>query len=361
MNFDPSEEQVLLAELAGKLFGDHAARELRDPEGEWRDCLVYGLLGLPFPERQGGLGGGHEEVMLVMEAIGRHLAVAPYLQSALMSGRLLALADRAELGGLLEGGRRQALCLFEPGKRYGWDTPDTHAERTGDGWVLSGAKVAVLDLDRKCAMIVPAMVPEGLGLFLIPPGMAGVSLDIRNTPDGRTAANVTLDRVAIPPKAAIGDPAGNAVLLAEVVDGAILASCAESIGAMEQLLALTVDYLNVREQFGVVIGTFQALQHRAADMLIAIERARSITIYAVSMMHAGADHRSMAVSAARALVNQSSRFVGQQAIQLHGGMGLASECAAGAYFQRLTVLETLFGDTDHYLSVVERGGGLPAD
>ena len=216
-------------------------------------------------------------------------------------------------------------------------------------------------MHRRCGMIVPAAVAEGLGLFLIPPGTAGVTLDIHATPDGRTAANVKLDRVSVPGIAAIGDPAGNAALVAEVVDGAILASCAESIGAMDQLLTLTVDYLNVREQFGAIIGTFQALQHRAADMLIAIERARSITIYAASMMGALPEHRRAAVAAARALVNQSSRFVGQQAIQLHGGMGLASECKAGSYFQRLTVLETILGDTDYYLAVVERSGGLPED
>lgn len=361
MNFDPSEEQTMLADMADKLFGGHAAREMRDPEAEWRDSLSYGLTGLPFPERLGGLGGGHEEIMLIMEAMGRHLSHTPYLQAVLMAGRVLALADRAELSGLLEGGFRSALCLFEPGQRYCWDKPVTRAERSGEGWILDGAKLAVLDLDRRCALIVPASVPEGVGLFLVPPGSAGVALDIRPTPDGRTAANVALDRVRVPPGASIGDPAGNAALLSEVLDGAILASCAESIGAMERLLSLTVDYLNVREQFGVVIGTFQALQHRAADMLVAIERARSMTIYAASMMEAAAPHRTIAVAAARALVNQSSRFVGQQAIQLHGGIGLASECAAGAYFQRLTVLETLFGDTDHFLSIVEQGGGLPAD
>jgi alkylation response protein AidB-like acyl-CoA dehydrogenase len=129
---------------------------------------------------------------------------------------------------------------------------------------------------------------------------------------------------------------------------------------MERLLTLTVDYLNVRKQFGVAIGSFQALQHRAADMLITIERARSISIYAASMMEADPAARGVAVAAAKALVNQSARFVGQQAIQLHGGMGLTSEYPAGRYFQRLTVLETLFGDTDHHLAVVERAGGLPA-
>ncbi len=360
MNFDLSEDQVLLAEMVGRMLGDHAANDRRDPGAEWRDCLGQGLIALPFAEDQGGLGGGHEEVMLMMEAIGRNLSQTPYLQSVLLAGRVLALAGRMELGDLLDGAQRHCLCLYEPGQRYRWATPATRAERCAEGWSITGAKVSVPDLDDTCALIVPAATAEGLVLFLLPPGISGVTLDIRPAPDGRTAANVNFASVIVPVDAAIGDPAGNEALLAEALDGAVLASCAESIGAMERLLDLTVEYCNIREQFGAVIGSFQALQHRAADMLIAIERARSITIYAASMMDAPAARRSVAVSAARALVNRSSRFVGQQAIQLHGGIGLASECAAGAYFQRLTVLETLLGDTEHHVAAVERSGGLLA-
>ncbi len=204
------------------------------------------------------------------------------------------------------------------------------------------------------------MTDEGLGLFVIPPGAPGLTVDQHPTPDGRQAADVTLNGIALPLDAAIGDPARNEAILAEAIDGAILATCAEATGAMERLLAITVDYLHVRKQFGVAIGSFQALQHRAADMLIAIERARSISIYAASMMEADPAARGVAVAASKALVNQSARFVGQQAIQLHGGMGLTSEYPAGRYFQRLTVLESLFGDMDHHLAVVERAGGLPA-
>lgn len=359
MNFDYSEEQVLLADMVGRLFADHAARTTRDPAAEWRDYLDQGLIGLPFAEEAGGFGDGHEEVMLVMEAAGRHLAQAPYLQSVLLAGRTLALTGaRDALTGLLATGARHALALFEPGQRYRWDAPTTDAERTTDGWTISGAKVAVLDMDADTALLCPAATDGGLGLFLIPPGTPGLTLTQRPTPDGRTAADLTLDQVVLPAEAAIGDPARNRSAIAEAVDGAILGTCAEAVGAMEQLLALTVDYLNIRQQFGVAIGSFQALQHRAADMLIAIERARSIMIYAASMMDAPDEQRSVAVAAAKALVNRSARFVGQQAIQLHGGMGLASEYPAGRYFQRLTVLEMLFGDTDHHLAVVEAGGGL---
>jgi alkylation response protein AidB-like acyl-CoA dehydrogenase len=169
-----------------------------------------------------------------------------------------------------------------------------------------------------------------------------------------------LDGVEIPETAAIGDPADNGELVVEVVDGAILACCSEAIGAMEKLLALTVEYLGTRNQFGTAIGSFQVLQHRAADMLIALEQARSITIHAISMMDAPPAQRHIAVAAAKALANRTSRFVGSQAIQLHGGMGLASEYPAGRYFQRLTVLETLFGDSNHHLTEMEKGGGLAA-
>jgi len=357
MNFDLSEEQQLLADSVGKLFRDHAEDTARDTSEIWHDYLEHGLIALPFSETQGGLGGGHEDVMLVMDAYGATLATAPYLQSVLLAGRLLAACGAAPDDVL--SGKRHALALHEPGTRYRWDAPATRAERTATGWTLIGRKVAVLDGDADTVLICPARTAKGLGLFLVAPGTPGVSLDVHPTPDGRCAADVTLDAVALPAAAAIGDPARNEAILAEIVDGAILATCAEATGAMERLLALTVDYLNVRKQFGAAIGSFQALQHRAADMLIAIERARSITIYAASMMDAAPADRTVAVAAAKALLNRSARLVGQQAIQLHGGIGLASEYPAGRYFQRLTVLETLFGDTDHHLAEVERAGGLP--
>lgn len=361
MNFEPSEDQRLLADSVARLFDDHAAQLPADPAAQWRDYGEMGLLGLPFAEANGGLGGKPEDLMLVMEAYGRALGRAPYGSSVLLAGRLLeAVGASQALADLIGGGPRPVLCLFEPRRRYRWNQPTMMAERIEGGWTLSGSKVAVLDADADSVLICPAATPDGLRLFLITPGTAGVTVEVRPTPDGRRAANIAFDVVRLPADAEIGDPATNADRIAAAIDGAIAATCAEMVGAMEKLLDLTVDYLGTRQQFGVAIGSFQALQHRAADMLMAIEQARSMTIHAVAMLDAEAGDRTAAVAAAKALVNRAARFVGQQAIQLHGGMGLTSEYPAGAYFQRLTVLENLFGDTDHHLDVVEAAGGLKA-
>ena len=358
MNFDLSEEQELLGDAVGKLFETHAAAATRDAAAQWQDYAEMGLLALPFPAEIGGYGGGHEATMLVMEAYGRTLSEAPYLQSVLLAGGVLAGARETEaLAEIIEGRSQMVLCVYEPGARYGWDVPSLTAVPAEAGWVLNGTKVAVLDAAGADTLICPAMMPEGMGIFLVPANDPGVSLRSRPTPDGRSAGDVILTNAAA---TVIGDPACNREILSAAIDGAIAAVCGEAVGAMEKLLAVTTEYLGVRRQFGVPIGSFQALQHRAADMLVAIEQARSITFYAISMLDAAPAERSVAVAAAKALVNRASRFVGSEAIQLHGGMGLASEYPAGRYFQRLTVLESMFGDTEHLLSEVERGGGLGA-
>lgn len=360
MNFDLDADQQMLRETIDRLFDAHAATP--DPATEWDAYRDLGLLALPFAEAQGGLGMGHEAVMLLMESYGRTLGRAPYLQSVMMAGQLLArvggaVADNA-LAAMLEGRSRPALALFEPGMRYRWDAPAMTATRTPSGWRLSGSKVAILDGDRADLLLCPARVPDGLGLFLVPADTPGVTRRCRPTPDGRGAAEFDLADVDVHSDHALGDPATNADLLAAVLDGAIAATCAEAVGAMDRLIVITTDYLNTRTQFGVAIGSFQALQHRAADMLVAMEQARSMTFHAVSMLDAPPAESTIAVAAAKVLVNRAARFVGSEAIQLHGGMGLASEYPAGRYFQRLTVIETLFGDTDHMLNIVEAGGGL---
>jgi len=364
MNFALAEDQRLLADSVGRLFERHAADASRDRLAQWADYRDLGLLALPFGEEVGGLGGGAEEVVLVMEAYGRTLATAPYLQSVLLAGRLLAAlshpAARELLAGVMAGERRAALCLYEPGARYDWDMPSTRAEPDGSGWRLTGAKCAVLDADEGTMLICPAATADGLGLFLVPPDAQGVTLAVRPTPDGRRAADVRLEAVKLPGEAAIGDARRSAEWLAAVIDGAVVAACAEMVGAMQRLLDLTVDYLGTRRQFGAPLGSFQALQHRAADMLVALEQARSIIFWAVSALDRPAPERAAAVAAAKALVNRSARLIGQQAIQLHGGIGLTLDYAAGRYFQRLTVLEGLFGDSDHHLRQVERAGGVPA-
>ena len=356
MNFDLSEEQELLRQSIDRMFEAHAAGP-RDSAAEWAAYRDMGLLALPFAAEVGGLGAGHEATMLLMEAYGRTLADAPYLQAVLMAGRTLAEAggDAAQsaLAEVLEGRSRPALCLFERTTRYRWDTPATEAVRTGNGWSLTGEKLAVLDGGDADLLICPARANGGLGLFLVPADVPGISRRVRSTPDGRSAADVTFSDIALSADAALGDPATNRDLLAAVIDGAMAACCAEAVGAMERLLAITTEYLDTRAQFGAPIGSFQALQHRAADMLVAMEQARSMTFHAVAMLDAPAAERGPAVAAAKALVNRAARFVGSEAIQLHGGMGLASEYPAGRYFQRLTVIETMFGDTGYLLDQVE--------
>lgn len=356
MNFDLDDEQILLSDTVDRLFLAHAAASPRDAAAEWQAYCDLGLLALPFPASLGGLDAGNETIMLVMEAFGRTLGQAPFLQSVLLAGSVLALAggDTAHhtVAQIVEGQLQAALCLFEPGARYRWDDPKTSAVRTADGWTLDGGKVAVLDAAESQLLVCPAKVEGGLGLFVIPVDTPGVLLRTRPTPDGRTASDIVFSGVKLSASAAVGDVATNRALIATAIDGAIAACCAEAVGAMDQLLRVTVEYLNTRSQFGVAIGTFQALQHRAADMLVALEQARSITFYAVSMLDAPADARGAAVAAAKALVNQAARFVGSEAIQLHGGMGLAADYPAGRYFQRLTVIETMFGDTEEMLSRV---------
>lgn len=361
MNFDLNEEQELLRLSIDRIFEAHTAGP-PDPAAEWGAYRDMGLLALPFPAEVGGLGAGHEATMLLMEAYGRTLADAPYLQAVLMAGRTLAEAGcdaaRNALAEMLEGRSLPVLCFFERTTRYRWDTPATEAVRTGSGWLLTGEKIAVLDGGDADLLICPAKIDGGLGLFLVPADISDISRRVRPTPDGRSAADVIFSGIALPADAAIGDPATNRNLLARVIDGAMAACCAEAVGAMERLLAITTEYLNTRTQFGARIGSFQALQHRTADMLAAMEQARSITFHAVAMLDAPAAERGPAVAAAKALVNRAARFVGSEAIQLHGGMGLASEYPAGRYFQRLTVIEMMFGDTDHLLELVEGGGGL---
>ncbi len=356
-----SEEQRLLADAVTRLFGAHQA-EVRDARTAWRDYGEMGLLRLPFPADLGGHDGRPEDVMLVMEAYGRTLAQAPYLQSILLAGRVLALAGAGDLlAPVLAGEKIAALCLHEPGQRYRWNAPATRAARTGSGWVLDGRKVAVLDGGDADILLCVAATSGGPGLLHVPAGTPGVTVRARPTPDGRTAADIDFQTVELPADAVIGCPDRIEAILAEAIDGAMAACCAEATGAMDRLLEITTEYLMTREQFGVAIGSFQALQHRAAEMLVAVEQARSMTIYAVSMLGAPAADRGVAVAAAKALVNRAARFVGGEAIQLHGGMGLTAEYPAGRYYQRLTVIETMLGDTDHLLEHVERAGGVFAE
>lgn len=376
MDFDLTEEQRLLKESVDRLmagaYGDFEKRRGYQEEAKgyspklWTQYAEMGLLGLPFPEAQGGFGGGPLETMIVMEAVGRGLAVEPYLTSVVIGGGLLRLAGRDDLIGELVGGEATfALATTEWQSRDDLFDVATTARRSGEGWVLDGAKSVVLYGESADHLIVSARTAgqrrdrEGISLFLVPGDARGVSRRGYPTQDGLRAAEIQLESVQLPAGALLGAEGGGLPLLEQVVDIALAALCAEAVGAMEALHELTLDYLKQRKQFGVTIGSFQAVQHRAADMLVALEQARSMTIYA-AMMAENPDPaaRRPAIAAAKALVNRSAELIGKEAIQLHGGIAMTMEYKAGHYFKRLSMLINQFGDTDRHLRVVAEAGGL---
>ncbi|MXP64132.1 pimeloyl-CoA dehydrogenase small subunit [Roseomonas sp. M0104] len=376
MDFDLTEEQRLLKESVDRLmadaYGDFEKRKRHQehPQGYspelWAKYAEMGLLALPFTEEQGGFGGGPVETMLVMEAIGRGLAVEPYLATVVLGGGFLRLAGREDMiPSLAEGSATLAFAHTERQSRDDLFDVATTARRTDNGWVLDGSKSVVLHGDTASHLIVSARTSgnrrdrAGISLFLLPADTAGVSRRGYPTQDGLRAAEITLEQVKLPAGALLGAEGEALPLMERVVDAALAALCAEAVGAMEALHELTIDYLKQRKQFNTTIGSFQAVQHRAADMLVALEQARSMAMYAAMMAeHPDAAVRRPAIAAAKALVNRSADLIGKEAIQLHGGIAMTMEYKAGHYFKRLTMLANQFGDTDRHLRVVAEAGGL---
>jgi pimeloyl-CoA dehydrogenase small subunit len=371
MDFDLSEEQHLLKESVGQLLTDQydfAARRkaLAEPEGWsralWRQFANLGLLGLSFPENLGGSAAGPVETMIVMEAMGRALVVEPYLATSVLCGGLLRRAATATqqavlVPALVSGEQIYAFAHAERHSRYDLTAVDTIARRDGSDFVIDGAKSLVLHGDSADRLIVLARTTgsgndrQGLGLFVVPAMASGVVRRGYPTQDGQRAAEIEFDAVRITSDDVLGDPEGAAEVVEQVVDEAMAALCAEAVGAMAAALDLTLDYLRTRRQFGVPIGSFQALQHRAVDMLMALEQARSMAMLAAMMAsESDAEERSKAVASAKVQIGRSGRFIGQQAVQLHGGIGMTAEHHIGHYLKRLTAINIAFGDADHHLA-----------
>jgi alkylation response protein AidB-like acyl-CoA dehydrogenase len=331
-----------------------------------------GLLGLPFAEADGGLGGGPVETMIVSEAFGRALTLEPYIPTVLLAGGCLRLAgtpaQRSELvPRITEGGELLAFAHVERQARYDLADVMTTAQSLdgGAGWTLNGAKSFVLHADTADMLIVSARVAgrqrdrSGLALFLVSSNAPGISTRAYVMQDGMRAADITLSNVRVSNDALLGRPGHALPVIERVVDCTIAALCAEAVGAMTRAHDLTVEYLKVRKQFGAPIGSFQALQHRAVDMLVMIEQARSLSMYATMMAQEDdSKARSCAVSAAKAYIGRTGRLVAEQAIQLHGGIGVTEECAVGHYYRRLTMIDILFGDSAHHLASVAASDGL---
>jgi pimeloyl-CoA dehydrogenase small subunit len=381
MDFEFSDEQRMLKDSVDRLIGpaydDLGKRKQTQelPNGYdpnlWAKYAELGLTALPFSEEDGGFGGGPVETMIVMEAIGRGLALEPYLANVVLAGNLIRLggtqAQRDSLvPAIADGSRRLAFAHVERQARYDLFDIATTARKTATGYILEGDKSVVLHGDSADTLIVSARTSSasrrdrhGISLFLVDANTPGLSRRGFPTQDGQRGAAVSLASVELPDSALLGtaDHAGD--LIEQVTDIAIAAICAEAVGAMAALHALTLEYLKTRKQFGVPIGSFQVLQHRAVDMFTAIEQARSMEYYA-AMMATTEDPRARraAISAAKVQINNSARFVGQAAIQMHGGIGVTMEYRAGHYFKRLTMIESLFGDTAHHMRQVDQAGGL---
>ncbi|HRD75195.1 MAG TPA: acyl-CoA dehydrogenase family protein [Hyphomicrobiaceae bacterium] len=381
MDFDLSEEQQLLKDSIDRLLASRypdvktRAGHMAAPKGYsaaiWQEIADLGLLGIPFAEAHGGLGQGYVEIMIVMEAIGRNLALEPYLPTVVLGGGCLRHAGSdAQIGALapdiIAGKTTLALAHLEKQARY--DLADTAMSAKADGkggYVLEGEKCVVLGGDSADKLVVTARTSgdrrssSGIGLFMVDATAGGISRRGYQTQDGMRAADIAFSGVRVGKDGVLGDPAGGYSVLARVVDEAIAALAAEAVGAMEGAHLLTVEYLKTRKQFGVPIGSFQVLQHRSVDMFTNLEQSRSMALLA-SMMAAEPDaaERARAMSAVKVQIGRSGRFIGQEATQLHGGIGMTMEYKSGHYFKRLAMIDLAFGPADHHLKKLAEAGGV---
>jgi alkylation response protein AidB-like acyl-CoA dehydrogenase len=365
MDFDFTEDQESLRDAVGrwveKGFTFERRHGLAKAGGATRaihaELAELGLTGLVVPPEQGGMGFGAVEAMVVAEELGRGLVNAPYAHAALMSPGLLAAApaalQAAWLPKIADGSALVLPALQERAARYRLLHVQTRAAQSGGGWRITGAKSLVPAGDEADAFIVPARLAgddsstEGIGLFLVERGAEGLAVRGYPTQDGARAAELAFSAT---PAAMISADGAEALTLAS--DIGIAAACAEAVGLMDRLVAITVDYMNTRKQFGVTIASFQALRPRIADVKMQLELARSMSYYATLKLGEPAPQRRRALSQAKVQLGQSMRFVGQQCVQLHGGIGVTDEYVASHYFKRLTMLEMAFGDTLHHLGEV---------
>ena len=380
MDFDLSEEQRLLKESVDGLLTDAYDFEQRKKymkekggwsKAVWGKLAEQGLLGLPFAEADGGFGAGAVETMIVMEALGRAMVLEPYLATVVIAGAFLRhggsdAQKAAHIPGIIDGSKTFAFAQLEKNSRYDLNDVGDLGEEEGRGLRHRRRDLVTrINGENADTLIVTARSKgaqrdkTGIGVFLVPANAKGVVRKGYPTQDGLHAADITFTNVEVGADAAIGDPENALPLIERVVDEARTAICAEAVGAMDKSLKTTVEYLKTRKQFGVPIGSFQTLQHRAADMFVALEQARSMSMFAtMAADFDDARERTKAVSAAKVQIGKSLKFVGQQSIQLHGGIGMTMEAKIGHYFKRLTMIENTFGDTDYHLRRVTDAGGL---
>lgn len=365
MDFDFTEDQESLRDAVQRWVDKGFSFERRHglakaggaTRAVYRELADLGLAGLIVSPDHGGMGFGPVEAMVVGEELGRGLVNAPYAHAALLAPALLMAAPEklqdAWMPRIADGSALVLPALQERGARYRLLHVSTRAAHSGDGWRISGAKSLVPAGDEADAYVVPARTAgddgssEGIGLFLVERGADGLAVHGLPTQDGARVAELAFSAT---PAAMITADASD--VLAHVADMGVAAVCAEAVGLMDRLVAITVEYMNTRKQFGATLASFQALRHRIADVKMQLELGRSMSYYATLKLGEAAPQRRRAISQAKVQLGQSMRFVGQQCIQLHGGIGVTDEYIASHYFKRLTMLEMAFGDSMHHLGEV---------
>ena len=370
MDFKLTEEQQMLQDTATRLVRDAYSFEAREQYAQsdegfsrtfWQQLGELGLTAVPFPEALGGFGGGGVDTMLLMTEFGRGLCLEPYVESVIYAGGLLMqLANSAQQQDLLaqvaSGQLLIATAFEEQQSHYHLNDVQTRAEQTAEGWTLTGSKAVVIGGHQAGLILVSARISgdsrdeHGLGLFLVDPQAAGVARRTYPTVDGRKACDLYLDKVTVSADQVLGEP-GQALAALRYQQGrAIAAQCADALGSMQEACRLTLDYLKTRQQFGVAIGQFQVLQHRMVDMRTELEQATSMAILAACYCdEAHSLERTRTLAAAKFIVTRAARNIAEQAIQLHGGIGMTWEYSLAHHAKRLVMLSHQFGDDDHHL------------
>ncbi|KAB7741514.1 pimeloyl-CoA dehydrogenase small subunit [Parvibaculum sedimenti] len=369
MDFSFTEEQTLLRNTVQSLLGDKydfdtRRKIVKSAEGwsqpMWQQFAELGLLAAPFSEELGGLGGGSIETMILMEEFGRHLVVEPFVETVVLAGGFLReggspAQQEAHIPGIIGGETVWAFAYAEPQGRYNLADLATTAKKDGEGYTINGYKAVVLGAPWAQKLIVTARTSggqrdrDGVSIFIVDKNAPGVSTRDYPTVDGRRASEITFENIKVGADALIGAEGKGLPLVEKITDQAIAALSAEAVGCMGELNKATVEYCKTRKQFGVPIGKFQVLQHRMVDMFMAYEQSVSMTYMVNLKLDENEAERTKAAAGAKVQIGKAGRFVGQQAVQLHGGMGMTDELNVGHYFKRLTMIDTQFGNVDHQL------------
>ena len=377
MDFNFSDEQTMIRDSLARLLRDQydfdTRRKVVSSESGWRPEMwqqfaELGLLAAPFSEEDGGLGGGSIDSMVIMEEFGKALVVEPYVPTIVCAGGFLKHAGTPEqksehLEAIIGGERVFAFAYAEPRGRYDLNDLETTAKKDGDAYTLNGHKAVVVGAPWASHLIVTARTSgdrrdkDGISVFIVEKDAKGVTTRDYPTVDGRRASEVYFENVSVPAGNLIGEEGKALPLIERIVDEATVAICAEAMGAMGVAHKQTVEYSKQRKQFGIAIGKFQVLQHRMVDMFMEHEQSISMTYMATLKLDEDEVTRKKAVSAAKVRIGQGGRFVGQEAIQIHGGMGMTDELAVGHYFKRLTMIDSEYGNVDFHMRRYSRLSG----